>query len=174
MIISESKSILLRHFRPKDREAIIELFTDPEVMRYGDGAQSAEWTTKWLESFVPEHHSSHGYGPLAVEEKNSGQCIGYCALQYFPDINGKPEVELGYRLLRSHWGKGYASEAAGLLRDYAFKNLGLTRLIALIDPENLASARVAEKLGMTREAEVMLEGYDHPDYVYVIEYAKGA
>ena len=94
--------------------------------------------------------------------------IGYCGLFYFLDIHGQPEIELGYRLRRAAWGQGYATEAARLVRDYAFHTLHIKRLIALIDPDNVPSIRVAEKIGMHYESEVMLEGYDHPDHVYVI------
>jgi len=94
--------------------------------------------------------------------------IGYCGLFFFPDIEGQAEVEIGYRLARSVWGKGYATEAAKAVRDYAFNVLRLERLIAMIDPSNIASIRVAEKIGMHYEKEVMFEGYTHPDHVYVI------
>jgi hypothetical protein len=94
--------------------------------------------------------------------------IGYCGLFYFPDIDGQPEIEIGYRLARSAWGHGYATEAALSVRDFAVTTLGIKRLIAMIDPSNLASIRVAEKLGMRYEKEVMLEGYTHPDHIYAM------
>jgi RimJ/RimL family protein N-acetyltransferase len=77
-------------------------------------------------------------------------------------------VEIGYRLARSAWGKGFATEAARAVRDVAVHTLGIKRLIAIIDPANTASIRVAQKIGMHHESEVRLEGYDHPDHVYVI------
>ena len=82
------------------------------------------------------------------------------------NVHGKPEVEIGYRLGHSHWGRGIATEAARAAVSYARDTLGLKRLIALIDPGNVRSAAVARKLGMTKESEVMCEGYDHPDDVY--------
>jgi RimJ/RimL family protein N-acetyltransferase len=94
--------------------------------------------------------------------------IGYCGLFAFPDINGRPEIEIGYRLERAAWGNGYATEAACAVRDYAFAILQIPRLIALIDPANVASIRVAEKIGMRYEQEVLLPGYTHPDHVYVV------
>jgi len=89
-------------------------------------------------------------------------------LFFFPDINGQAEVEIGYRLARSTWDQGYATEAAKAVCDYAFTMLGIKRLIAMIDPSNVSSIRVAEKIGMHYEKDVMLEGYSHPDHVYVI------
>ena len=69
-------------------------------------------------------------------------------------------------MARSAWGKGYATEAVCTVRDFAFATLGIKRLIAMIDPSNVASIRVAEKIGMKYEKEVMFEGYSHPDHVY--------
>jgi RimJ/RimL family protein N-acetyltransferase len=86
----------------------------------------------------------------------------------FDDVNGRPEVEIGYRLIRSAWGHGYATEAAQAVATYA-TTLGIQRLIALIDPGNVASIRVAYKLGMHYEADVMFDGYTHPDHVYTME-----
>jgi len=85
----------------------------------------------------------------------------------YDDIDGKPEVEVGYRLSKDSWGKGYATEAVSKLLEYAHSDLGLTRIIAMIDPQNIASQKVAEKADMKYEKDIMLEGYDHPDLLYV-------
>ncbi len=83
-----------------------------------------------------------------------------------PDIDGVAEFEIGYRLIRSVWGNGYATEAAIAVRDHAFTVLNLTRLVALIEPVNNRSIRVAEKLGMKYEKDVFLPDYDHADHLY--------
>lgn len=145
----------------------MDVFGDAEVMRFGDGVQTREWVEAWLRTCL-ENYQRRGFGPYAVVEQSTGDVIGYCGLFYFPDMHGQPEIELGYRLRRAAWGQGYATEAARLVRDYAFHTLHIKRLIALIDPDNVPSIRVAEKIGMHYESEVMLEGYDHPDHVYVI------
>lgn len=145
----------------------MDVFGDAEVMRFGDGVQTREWVEAWLRTCL-ENYQRRGFGPYAVVEQSTGDVIGYCGLFYFPDMHGQPEIELGYRLRRAAWGQGYATEAARLVRDYAFHTLHIKRLIALIDPDNVPSIRVAEKIGLHYESEVMLEGYDHPDHVYVI------
>lgn len=145
----------------------MDVFGDAEVMRFGDGVQTREWVEAWLRTCL-ENYQRRGFGPYAVVEQSTGDVIGYCGLFYFLDIHGQPEIELGYRLRRAAWGQGYATEAARLVRDYAFHTLHIKRLIALIDPDNVPSIRVAEKIGLHYESEVMLEGYDHPDHVYVI------
>lgn len=147
----------------------MRVFRDPEVMHFGDGVQSAAWVHQWLQRRLEDYRQEPGLGVWAVVEKSSGEVMGYCGLFFFPDVCGQPEIEIGYRLARSHWGRGYATEAARAVRDYAFQTLGVQRLIALVDPENTASIRVAEKLGMVYEKDVMFPGYTHPDRVYALE-----
>lgn len=144
------------------------IFGDLEVMRFGDGAQTKEWVQAWLRTCLEHYYQTWGFGPYAVVEQSSQGVIGYCGLFFFPDVGGQAEVEIGYRLARSAWGNGYATEAARAVRDFAFTTLSLRRLIAMIDPSNLASIHVAEKIGMQYEKEVMFKGYTHPDHVYVV------
>lgn len=172
MFSLRTQRLLLRHFHIEDLEQIHRvIFSDAEVMRFGDGPQTKEWTHQWLGRHIAGYEK-YGYGPCAIIEQNAQKIIGYCGLFYFPDINGKEEVEIGYRLAHSTWGQGYATEAAGTVRDFAWKTLNLSRLVALIDPANIASLRVAKKLGMQYEGEVMLEGYTHPDHLYAIKHIK--
>lgn len=168
MHVIETDRLLLRTFEASDVDGMFPIFGDAEVMRFSDGVKTGEWIVEWLRR-CSQSCIQNGFGPWAVIEKGAVQLIGYCGLFNFPNVNGKPEVELGYRLRRSVWGKGYATEAATAVRNYAFDSLGIKRLISLIDPNNLASIRVAEKLEMVHEADVMLEGYSHPDRMYVIE-----
>lgn len=143
------------------------VFSDPDVMRFSDGVKTKEWVQDWLHT-CQERYASWGFGPYAIVQRDNQDVIGYCGLFSYADIDGRPEIEIGYRLRRSAWGKGYATEAAQAVRDDAFANLGINRLIALIDPSNTLSIRVAEKVGMRYEKDVMLPGYTHPDYVYAI------
>jgi RimJ/RimL family protein N-acetyltransferase len=160
-----TKRLLLRHFAMDDADAMLAVFGDAEVMRFGNGPQTLEWVQGWLARHMT-HYERLGYGPYAVVERESNKVIGYCGLFHFPDVNGQPEVEIGYRLRRSSWGMGYATEAARAVMNHAFDSLSLERLIAIIDPGNTASIHVAQKLGMHYEADVMFEGFTHPDYVY--------
>ncbi|HET6597816.1 MAG TPA: GNAT family N-acetyltransferase [Anaerolineales bacterium] len=167
--ITSTERLILRYFHILDAEAMYQVFCDPEVMRFSDGLQTKEWVHEWLHTCLERYYQTWGFGPYAVVEKQNSEVVGYCGLFYFSDINGQPEVEIGYRLVRSAWRKGYATEAARAVRDFAFMTLSLNRLIAIIDPSNTGSIRVAEKIGMLQEAEVMLEGYTHPDHVYAIQ-----
>jgi [ribosomal protein S5]-alanine N-acetyltransferase len=162
-----TERLFLRHFQATDHEPMYRIFCDPDVMRFSDGVKTKEWVRAWLETCL-ERYQTWGFGPYAVLEQSSQNVIGYCGLFFFPNLDVQAEVEIGYRLKRSAWGQGYATEAAKAVRDFAFTTLGIKRFIAMIDPSNIASIRVAEKVGMKYEKEVMFEGYSHPDQVYVI------
>jgi len=94
------------------------------------------------------------YNLWTVEEKPSGKVVGECGL-LDKEVDGRAGVELVYVFARSAWGKGYATEMAAALKKYAFQKMGLRRLIALIEPENEGSERVAVKVGMHLEKEVI-------------------
>jgi RimJ/RimL family protein N-acetyltransferase len=168
MVIVETERLVLRQFCLSDADAIHRVFGDPEVMRFGDGVQTIHCVHDWLCHCLENYQQKSGIGPWAVVERSSTETIGYCGLFYFPDVCGQPETEIGYRLARAYWGRGYATEAVIAVRDYGFNTLGISRLIAMIDPQNIASIRVAEKAGMKYEKDVMFEGYTHPDHVYAI------
>lgn len=89
-----------------------------------------------------------------VVEKSIGQVIGHCGLVP-KEVDGRDEVELVYVIAADHWGHGFGTEAAIAIRDYAFHSLEIERLIALIDPANAASERVATKLGMRLERDTV-------------------
>lgn len=166
-VIAETPRLVIRPFHVVDAEAMDHIFGNPEVMRFSSGVQSSAWVCQWLRRCL-EDYLNRKFGLWAVVERKSRNVIGYCGLTHFPDVGGRPETEIGYRLARDSWGYGYGTEAAQAVRDYAFYTLALNRLIAIIDPENAASIRVAEKIGLRYEKDVMLEGYTHPDRMYSI------
>jgi RimJ/RimL family protein N-acetyltransferase len=168
MIVARTDRLLLRPLHLLDAQALYGVFGDPEVMRFSQGGpQTVEWVHGWLERQM-ENYARWGFGRYAVLERSLQEVIGYCGLAFHPDLDGRPEVDLGYRLVRRSWGHGYATEAARAVVAYAFDTLALGRLVATIDPRNPASLRVAEKIGMRYEKDLMLEGYTHPDRLYVI------
>jgi [ribosomal protein S5]-alanine N-acetyltransferase len=163
-MLLETKRLFIRPFAQADAEAMLLVFSDPEVMQFSDfGMQDLEWTKRWLEQMQSEYETV-GYAKYAVLEKSSGEVIGYCG---FGSLENTPA--LGYRLRRSAWGFGYATEAAQGVLEWGFGQLRFCKVVAQVDPNNLASVRVAKRLGMVFEREVMLEGYTHPDHVYVLD-----
>lgn len=167
--IAATDRLVIRRFRRCDTEAMTRIFGDPEVMRFGAGVQTIQWTRDWIQRCIADYQRKSGIGVWTVVETESEAAIGYCGLFHFPDVCGYPETELGYRLARPYWGRGYATEAARAVLNYGFNTLRLPRLVSIIDPFNVSSIRVAEKLGMRYEKDVMFQGYTHPDRVYAIE-----
>jgi [ribosomal protein S5]-alanine N-acetyltransferase len=121
------------------------VFGDPEVMRFsGGGARSAAGTLERVRGLIA-HQERHGFSKWGVCERASGDLVGDCGIQL---LEGGPDVELGFHLRASVWGRGYATEAARACLDAAFTELGLDEVIAIVAPGNAASVRVLEKIGM--------------------------
>jgi ribosomal-protein-alanine N-acetyltransferase len=158
MIIAQTERLFLRHFHLYDAEAMDRVFGDAEVMRFGPGVQTAGWVREWLLRCLEDYYHKWGFGLWAVVEKQTREVVGFCGLSRFPDVDDQPEIQLGYRLARAHWGRGIATEAAEAVREYAFQTLCLSRLISIIDPNNRASIRVAEKVGMQYEKDAVFHG----------------
>jgi ribosomal-protein-alanine N-acetyltransferase len=111
------------------------------------------------------HQNEHGYGLFSVIHKDDHILVGDCGLEHM-ELEGREEVELGYDFRSDYWGRGLAGEAARAVRDFALFTLHIPRIISLIRPENIASRKVAEKIGMMREREV-LRG-EHLYHVYAL------
>ena len=153
MKILETKRLVLRHLELTDLEALFALYSDPEVKRYiPDAPLTLAEAKKELEWFLNGHPKQPELGLWATIHKETGQFIGRCGLLPW-EIDGRSEVEVAYLIDKAHWGQGLGTEAAQAILDYGFENLRLSRLICLIERENSASMRVAEKIGMTLERE---------------------
>ena len=167
MKILETKRLLLRHPVPEDLDAYYALYRDPEMRRYfPDGALTIEETREEVEWYLNGHPRHPELGLWATLLKETGQFIGRCGLLPWT-IDGRYEVEIAYMIDKTFWGQGLGTEAAAGIQDYAFEQLGLTRLICLIDADNQASIRVAEKIGMAFEK----EGRDElgPFHLYALQ-----
>jgi RimJ/RimL family protein N-acetyltransferase len=151
----ETERLLLREFTLADLDELARLRSDPEVMRY-IGEQSKEKVSQRLAYYI-SHYESHGFGMWAVIDKERREMIGWCGLIF---LDGTPEVEVGYGIARSHWGKGLMTEAARASLRYGFERAGLKRIVAVAMPENTASRRIMEKLGMRYEKNAFHYGHD--------------
>jgi len=153
MIILETKRLRLRHLEPGDLDDLFAMYCDPEVIRFIPDAPTTLTETQELLTWFQNGHPRHPeLGLWATIEKESNRFVGRCGLLPWT-IDGRFEVEVAYALTRSHWGQGLATEAAQAIKTYGFDTLGLARLVSLIDKDNLASIRVAEKIGMVFEKE---------------------
>jgi ribosomal-protein-alanine N-acetyltransferase len=167
MIILETKRLVLRHLEPDDLTSLFTLYSDPEIRRYfPEGTLTLEETREELEWFLNGHPKFPELGLWATIHKETNQFIGRCGLLPWT-IDGRHEVEVAYLIAKEYWRQGLGSEAAQAVLDYGFEKLGLTRLICLIDRENLASIGVAAKIGMTFEKESADE--HGPFFLYSIQ-----
>lgn len=137
----------LREFVAGDADDIWRLDQDPAVMRYiGDGRPSTRAHVGATMQRIPRVYRLYpGLGTWRASRRDTGAYIGWFTLKYIPDT---VEVEVGYRLLRDAWGRGYATEGARELVRYGFDAVGLHRIIGITHPDNVASQRVLMKAGL--------------------------
>lgn len=168
-VILETNRLLLRHLVMDDLEDLFALYSDSEIRKYfPEGVSNYEDTKEELEWHMNGHPKYPELGLWATIHKETGKFIGRCGLLPW-EIDGELEVEIAYLLDRSFWHQGLATEAAQGILKYGFEKLNLSRLICLIDPENMASQRVAERIGMVLERKVDgIAGDNFPTLIYSI------
>ncbi|MGO4453505.1 GNAT family N-acetyltransferase [Arthrobacter sp. RAF14] len=147
MVPSPTSRLRFREMAREDLDAMARLLGDPVVMEYYPRPKTRSEALDWIEWNL-RNYREHGYG-LWVVESDDGTFLGDCGLTW-QRVNGLPRLEVGYHVLPEFQGRGLATEAALACRDFARDVLGNPELVAIIHPENLASLRVAEKLGMVQ------------------------
>ena len=157
-IILETDRLILRQFDLDDAAFVIRLLNSPGWLAYiGDrGVKTIAEAEAYLQEGPMASFEVNGFGLAMVVLKETGEGIGMCGLI---KREGLSDLDIGYALLPGYMGKGYAFEIAAATVDYAKEVLGLSRLLAITDPKNVASIKLLEKLGMQFEQEVQL----HPD-----------
>jgi RimJ/RimL family protein N-acetyltransferase len=146
----EAEHLRLREFRHDDFEALCRYVTDPRVTRFLFSApDSLDEARRYLSAVIGyQQERPRAVWELAVDQLRGGRHIGACNLT----VTAPGEGDIGYMLHTDTWGKGFASELASALRDAAFRDLGMERVIATVDVRNAASIRVLEKTGLQWEA----------------------
>jgi RimJ/RimL family protein N-acetyltransferase len=176
-VVLETERLALRRFTLDDVDALVELDSDPDVTRFitnGAATPRAEIEKRVLPRFLGYYDEYPGYGFWAVIEKATGEFVGWFHLRPNPDHPIPDEPELGYRLRRAAWGKGYATEGSRALIDRAFTELGARRVFAETMAVNAASRRVMEKAGLRfvrafqADWPVRIPGDEHGDVEYAI------
>ena len=167
-VVIETERMLLRPPSLRDAEALLTVYSDPEVVRFmgGETAEREDIETgirTWLERWRVD-----GFSQLVAVRREDERVLGCISLHVWDpatwtigtraEIGDSAEVELGWKLARDVWGRGYATEGALAARDWALAELRPRRLISLIHPENVRSLRVAERLGERHERDVVLDG----------------
>ncbi|HEV8067830.1 MAG TPA: GNAT family N-acetyltransferase [Planctomycetaceae bacterium] len=154
----ETERLKLRQFVDADLDALARMCADPETMRYiGQGATLSRADAWRSMAMFLGHWQLRGYGMWAVEDKRTGAFVGRIGLHY-PE--GWPAIEVGWLLDRAQWGQGLATEGGRAAITWAFDRLNLQRISSVIHPQNAASIRVAEKLGMRPERRTQINGVD--------------
>lgn len=152
MVELETGRLRLREFTLEDGPGLSALDSDPEVMRYiGRGVTYTYNQTEAAVRRMLDHYRRYGYGMYALVHRQSGAVIGRCGFKYWEEFG---RVEIGWLLARPFWGQGLAFEAARPVMAYGFQQQNFSELIAIIDRSNLASSKLAEKLGMRFEREL--------------------
>jgi RimJ/RimL family protein N-acetyltransferase len=157
-------SLVLRPMKKSDIEDYVRIFADPKVIASFD---VPSFNRRQLEQWIQRnltHQDKFGYGLFSVILKINSLLIGNCGLQRMK-IGGVEIIELGYEFHSDSWNKRHATEAASAVRDFAFHQSHLTRLTSLVREGNLAAARVSEKIGMTRTADVTQNNRHYWQYV---------
>ena len=155
--VIDTGRLLLRRFTTDDLEAFYQLGSRPEIIRYAQATPlaSREQALEFMKAAPFHDYATYGYGRFACVWKATGQVIGFSGLKYVPEIE---DTELGYRFLPEYWGRGLATEAGTASIEFARSTLGLHRLVAMVHPDNVASARVVTKLRFSVERQLRYSG----------------
>lgn len=160
----ETTRLRLEPYNDSHYEGLRAMDNDSEVMRYiNKGIVKTPEETRENIRRVQSRWQKYGFSWWAIKEKASGVVVGAACLQYLANVEGAP-LEIGWRLIPEHNGKGYATEAAKAIIDFAAEHIGADYLVAVADPENIPSQRVMQRLGMAYKA--IEQHYDEPCVVY--------
>jgi RimJ/RimL family protein N-acetyltransferase len=166
-----TERLVLRWLTEDDAGLLLEIWNDPEFIRHvGDrGIRTLEQARKAMREGVLELYRKYHYGPFLMFMPGDGAKLGICGLFKRDNLE---DPDIGFGLLPGHRRKGYVYEAAEAVVEYAGSSLGLERLSAIVSPENTASVRLLEKLGMERRGPIRMPGEDEDILLYGLDLAR--
>ena len=163
-IFAETERLVLRELLPEDKEGMFELDTNPEVHKYlgNHPVHTMEQIEETIQ-FIRQQYIDHGIGRWALIEKSTGDFIGWGGLKLMRQLTNHhiDYYDLGYRLIKRYWGKGYATEATIASLNYAFKELKQEKIYAMANVNNIASRHILEKSGLHFVEKFYHEGEEH-------------
>jgi RimJ/RimL family protein N-acetyltransferase len=167
--VIETERLVLRPWRDEDFETFVRLTNTPAVMRWLGGVKDPALLVDRLKIFQ-RWQEDCGFTFWLVERKADGEMLGFCGLKIADDPGSpvKGEIEAGWRFREDSWGQGYAREAAVATLDFAFRELGAERVIALTVDGNAPSWGLMLRLGMTRRPELDYEGPDWAEGTVIV------
>jgi [ribosomal protein S5]-alanine N-acetyltransferase len=151
-IFAETERLLLRELLPADEEAFFAMDSDPEVHRYlGNKPLKSIEEARTVIQFVREQYVAYGIGRWAAIEKATGNFIGWSGLKFVTELenNHRNYYDIGYRLDKRYWGKGYATESAKAALEYAFVHMNVKEIIGSAHVDHIKSRKALEKCGLT-------------------------
>jgi len=157
--VLETPRLLVREMDMTDFEFLAEQLADPEVMRYWPRPYTPEEVVAWVRR-QEERYAREGFGYWLALDKTTGLPVGQVGLLSH-EVDGRPEIDLGYIIHRPFWRLGYATEGAAACRDHAFLTLEVPRVVALVRPENVPSQGVARNLGMSPVSRTTFADLEH-------------
>ena len=156
-MLLETPRLRLRPLSMCDVPSLAAILADPAVMKHSVGGVCDELATRDFINWCLESYAAHGVGSWALVDKNDSSLIGFCSVG--PElVNGVEEMNLGYRLATRYWNKGLATEAAKAVLAHAFRGQGMGSVIVIIEPDHVASLKVAENAGFRQFHSITFHG----------------
>lgn len=149
-LVLETERLRLRRWTVDDEDALLAILSNPRTMRFWKRPFDREQTRAWIERALASY-PENGFGRWAVERKEDGTLVGDAGLLAL-EVNGRPEIDLGYIIHHPFWRRGYAVEVAAAVTQHALEVLGVGRVVASMAEDHIGSRRVAEKIGMKLES----------------------
>lgn len=167
--VLDTARIRMREWTRSDLDSLATMVADEDQMRFYPRTKTRAEASAWIERNL-SLYQEYGFGFWFMEPRDSGDFLGYCGIRPW-SLDGMNGIEMGWHTRKAFWNRGFATEAAAACRDLAFSRFGLPRLLGEIDPANLASVCVAEKIGMRPERTATRDGY--PCTIYSIQQTGG-
>lgn len=155
--MTHTERLLLRRWKPDDREPFAALNADPEVTEFLQGTKPRDVSDAFVDR-IEAHWDEHGWGLWAIEVPGVAPFVGYVGL-WPAEFVAAGMVEVGWRLARAHWGFGYATEGARAALAFGFDEVGLAEIVSFTVPQNVRSRAVMERIGLVRDPS---HDFDHP------------
>jgi RimJ/RimL family protein N-acetyltransferase len=163
MAILETGRLRLREFTLDDLDALALMVADEEQMRFYPATRTRDEARAWIGRNLAVYEEL-GFGTWFIESRATAEFLGYCGIRPLV-LEGVSHTEIGWHTRKTSWGRGIATEAALAVHEAAFAEFALPRLLAMIPPDHLASRRVAEKIGMREDDEIVFDGALYMTYV---------
>ena len=167
-VVLETERLSLRKLNLDDAGFIVELLNEPAFVRFiGDrNIKTLEDARAYLTKGPLTSYERFGFGLWLAQLKASGEALGMCGLVKRESL---ADIDIGYAFFERFWLKGYASESAAAVKTYGMQVLGIKRLVAIADPDNIGSIRVLEKIGLKYERLIRLAGEDKALKLFAVE-----